>query len=82
MRKALIAGLPLGKTFAVARALAASGMRVLVESRDQEELSALRIDGSISVHRLFPNRNASFYEVFEVMEAPAGDLAFVLFDEQ
>jgi hypothetical protein len=79
-QKAVIIGMEFERAALLSGALAESGVKVWLATIEPVELHSLQIEADVFLHRLFHNRNASLYELFELVDKHPGELEFVIFE--
>jgi len=79
-QKAIIIGMDFERAALLAGELSRSGLKVWLATREALDFHSLQIDGAVFPHRLFHNRNASLYELFDAVDTHPGALELVIFE--
>ncbi len=78
-QKAVIVGMDFERAALLSSELSKSGVKVWLAANETVDFHSLQVDGDVFLHRLFHNRNASLYELFEAVDAHPGELELVIF---
>jgi hypothetical protein len=79
-QKAVIIGMDFERAAQLSGELSRSGVKMWLATSEAVDFHSLKIDGDVFLHRLFHNRNASLYELFEVVDTYPGELGLVIYE--